>query len=294
MKKVNYRILGLFVFIILTSGLAWPVNKVGLHYMSPLWYTSSRLVIASIAMLSLVIYLKRFSFPRFRDLPLILIIGILQIGGFIYLTNLGLSYLPAGHSALLAYTTPLWIMPLATLLFKEKSGLYKWLGFCLSISGLILLMNLWDLNFSNPHVLFGCGALLLASFSWAISMLCVRYMKWTKSPLELIPWQLLVAAIPMMAYAWVNEPVSQIVWNRELILSLAYTGVVVTGLSYWCGVIVNKELPTILLSLGFLVVPVFSLLTSSFFLNEKINLPSMAAIGLIFLGLVFVVSTREA
>lgn len=294
MKKFNYRIFALFLFIIFSWGLAWPINKIGLQYMSPLWYTAIRLLIATVAMLGLVISMKKFSLPQWRDLPLILTIGLLQIGLYILLTNIGLAYIPAGHASLLAYTTPLWVMPVATLFFKEKSGLFKWLGFFLSLAGLVMLMNLWDLDFSDRHILLGCGALLLASMSWAISMLCVRYMHWTKSPLELIPWQLIIGAIPVLCLAFIKEPIVAVTWNYQLILSLIYTGILVTGLSYWCGVIINKELPTILVSLGFLIVPVFSFIVSAIFLNETISTPSIAAIALILLGLVFVVSDKKA
>jgi drug/metabolite transporter (DMT)-like permease len=293
MNKINYRIFALFVFIVLSWGLAWPINKIGLSYMSPLWYTAIRLVVATIAMTVIVISLKKFSLPRLHDLPLILTIGLLQIGVYILLTNLGLSYLPAGRASLLAYTTPLWIMPLAIVFFKEKPGPFKWIGFLLGLSGLVILMGLWKLDLSDNHILLGCAALLLASLSWAISMLCVRYMHWTKSPLELIPWQLTIGAIPVLCMAWIREPVMTVVWNYQLILSLTYTGFLVTGLSYWCGVIINKELPTILASLGFLAVPVFSLFISAIFLKESINLPSIVAIALILLGLIFVVVEKE-
>ena len=131
--------------------------------------------------------------------------------------------------------------------------------------------------------------LLLASLSWAITMLCARYMHWTKSPLELVPWQLLAGMIPILILAWVQEPMLQIEWSMSLILSLLYTGILVTGLSYWCGLIINKELPPLVSSLGFLLVPVFSLAISAIFMGEKIDFLTSLAIGFIIAGLMCVV-----
>jgi drug/metabolite transporter (DMT)-like permease len=289
MRKFNFRIFSLFIFVILSWGMAWPINKIGLQYMSPLWYTAIRLVVGTTTMMALVIAIKKFSLPKLRDIPLIVIIGLLQISIYILLANIGLAYLPAGRSSLLAYTTPLWVMPAATLFFNEEAGYLRWLGFLLGIGGLIMLLSPWEMDWSNTNVLFGSAMLLLASLGWAISMLCARYMQWTKSPLELIPWQLLIGTIPILLFAWVKEPAISIEWNSALILSLVYTGVLVTGLSYWSGVVINKEISTIVVSLGFLVVPIFSLVVSAFFMHEVINLSTAAAMVFILLGLICVV-----
>ena len=288
-QKFNLRIVSLFLFIILTWGMAWPINKIGLNYMSPLWYTATRLVIGTLTMMTFIVVVRKFTWPKRQDLPLIAIIGLLQISIYILLVNIGLAYLPAGRSSLLAYTTPLWIMPAATLFFNEKTGPLKWFGFLSAISGLLLLISPWEMNWADSRILFGTSMLLLASLCWAISMLCARYMNWTKSPLELIPWQLLIGTLPILLFALIKEPIITVDWNPLLILSLIYTGILVTGLSYWGGLVINKELPTIIVSLGFLTVPVFSLLLSYFFLHEVINFSTATAIGLILIGLVCVV-----
>lgn len=286
--KINARILGLFVFIVLSWATAWPINKIGLDYISPLWFTCLRLIIATITMMGLVILLKKFSWPRKEDLPLIFIIGLLQISFYILLTNMGLAYCPAGHSTLLAYTTPLWVMPCAILLFNEQHTALKWLGLVLGMGGLVVLLSPWELDWTNKKIVLGNMMLLLASLMWAISILCTRYMRWTKSPLELIPWQLLIGTIPVLLYAGFKEPIIIVNWSTPLLLSLLYTGILVTGISYWLCVIVNKELPTITLSLGFLIVPVISLILSAIFLHENITAYTMSAMMLILAGTVCV------
>lgn len=288
MKKINFRILGLFIFIIFSWGLAWPINKVGLDYVSPAWYTAIRLIVGTVTMMILVTALGKFSIPRPKEYPLVFSIGLLQIGIYLLLASIGLAYLPAGRSSLLAYTTPLWIMPLTILFFHEEASPLKWIGFLLGIAGLTILLSPWELNWSDRNVLFGTAMLLLASFCWAISMLCARYMKWTKSPLELIPWQILVGTIPIVIYACLQEPSPTITWSAPLILSLLYTGGLVTGVSYWSGLVINKELPVIIVSLGFLLVPVFSLVVSALFMHEVITLSTAAAMSFIILGLVCV------
>jgi drug/metabolite transporter (DMT)-like permease len=289
MKRFNIRVFMLFVFVVFSWGLAWPINKIGLQYMSPLWYTTVRLIVGTASMMIICLFLKKLSLPKREDWPLILTLGLLQIGAYVLLANVGLRYLPAGKSSLLAYTTPLWVMPIATLFFHEESGVLRWTGFSIAIVGLTLLIEPWKLNWSDYHIIIGSSALLLASFCWAISMFCVRHLRWTKSPLELISWQLLAGTLPVFAFAVIYEPVPSFTWNYTLLLSLFYTGVIVTGISYWLGVIINKELPTIIVSLGFLSVPVLSFIVSAIFMGEVINLYVITAAGLILAGLGLVI-----
>jgi drug/metabolite transporter (DMT)-like permease len=120
-------------------------------------------------------------------------------------------------------------------------------------------------------------------------MLAARYMHWSKPPLELMPWQLLVGTLPILFFACIKEPHLAVTWNTSLILSLAYTGVLVTGLSYWSGLVITRELPTLIASLGFLLVPVFSLFLSAIFMHEQITVPTLIAIVSILAGLVCVI-----
>ncbi|HEU5280955.1 MAG TPA: DMT family transporter [Gammaproteobacteria bacterium] len=283
--RVPTNIILLFIFIVLTTSFAWPINKVGVEYLSPLWYTAIRMIIGTVTMTVLVILMDEFTLPSKQDFPLIAIIGLLQISLFIMLANLGLTYLPAGRASLFAYTTPLWIMPAATLFFGEINSPLKWLGFSLGVSGLFILLSPWEMNWNDKNVIFGTAMLLLASLSWAISMLCARYMQWTKSALQLMPWQLFLGTIPVIILAWLKEPLINVHFNTPLVLSLFYTGVLVTGLSYWSSLVLNRALPTTLLSLGFLLVPVFSLLISSVYLHESISLATGTAMGMILVGL---------
>lgn len=287
-KTMNWRIIGLFAFITFCWGLGWPASKIGLTYLSPLWYTSIRMLVGTFTMMLVVIGSGKFSLPRWNDCPLIITIGLLQISIYILLANIGLQYLPAGRSSLLGYTTPLFVMPIAIWIFKEESTPLKWIGFILGVSGLLLLLNPWEINWLDFNVMFGSLMLLLAAFCWGISMLCARYMEWRKSPLELVPWQLLIGTLPILLWALIKEPHPSIMWNTPLFLSIIYTGALVTGLSYWSGVVINKELPTIIASLGFLAVPVFSLIISAIFLHESINISTAIAMAMIFLGLICV------
>jgi drug/metabolite transporter (DMT)-like permease len=285
----QYRVFAAFAFIIICWGVAVPINKIGLNYLSPIWYTAMRLVVGTLTMMLLVLALDKFTWPDRRDIPLIVVIGTIQIALYVVFLNLGLAYMPAAQASILSYTTPLWVMPLGILFFQEKPRPSQWIGFLCGLVGLGLLLAPWQINWSNHDILFGAAMALLSSLAWAVSILCARYMHWHKSPVELLPWQLLLGTIPILMLAWYKEPLSAAQWNWSLILSLAYMGTIVAALSYWASLIVNKELPPLTVSLGGLLVPLLSLVTSAFFLHETITLTMLAAMGFILAGVVCVV-----
>lgn len=274
----------LFAIIIFVWGLSWPVGKLGLQYIPSIWYAGYRLLIGALSMFVVVIVMGKFILPRKADIPIILTMGLLQMGLFMLLINIGLSHVDAGRSAVLVYTTPLWVMPLS-LFFKERAGLLKWLGFVLGMAGVIVLFGPWGIDWSNHLQLMGNGILLLASLCWAISILCARYMKWPHSPLELTPWQLLLGTIPVMAVAFFAQPHAAIHWNHVLIFSLLYNGVLSTAFAYWGTMLISKELPSVTVSLSLLVIPLVGLLFSVLLLHEPITLSFVLAIIFIVGGL---------
>ena len=247
MKK-NYILL--LIFVILIWGISWPVNKIGLEYMSPIVFATSRLIIATLSMFLIVILTRNFIWPSRQDLPIILAIGLLQMGVFVLLINVGLHLVEAGRSAILVYTTPIWVTPIAIFIFKEKAGFLKWLGLVLGIAGIIVLFGPWGIKWNDYAALLGNGILLLAALCWAIAIICARHMKWRHSPLKIVPWQLLVGTIPVLLLMLYEPSTKSIQWNWSLVGSLLFTGIMASALATWGIIVISKELPSITTSLS--------------------------------------------
>lgn len=267
-------------------GFSWPMNKIGIQFMSPIWFTACRLTIATASTFLALKLLGKFVMPTKKDLPLILSIGILQMGIFTVMINVGLYFVEAGRSAILSYTTPLWVLPLAIIFFKEKPTFLKWAGFSLGMMGVLVLCSPWSITWSDQNVLLGNLALLAAALAMAISILAARNLKWQQSPLVLLPWQFLVGAIPTILVAYYVDPNPRVEWSPQLLLALAYTGLIGTALGNLCATILSKELPSITVSLGFLGVPLFGVMFSSLVLNEVITPSIQIAMILIPAGIV--------
>lgn len=282
--KLIFLVLG----VIIIWGLSWPVSKIGLGYMSPGWFVTFRLLIGSFTMFVIVASCGRFALPRLIDLPIILVIGLLQVALFMLFVNYGLHHVDASRSAILVYTTPIWVIPLAIFFFDEKVTVLQWIGFLLGVVGIVILLGPWAMDWSDPQTLLGNGCLLLAALSWAISMLCARHMEWSRPPFELIVWQLLVAVIPISCLAFITEPYQAIQWSPTLFACLLYAGVLATAFGYWGVVVISKELPSSKASLSFLGVPLAGFLFSALLLHEAITASIIGALSFILAGLIFV------
>lgn len=284
-SKSAFRIYTLVLLLILIWGLSWPINKIGLAFIPPIWYAAYRLLIGMVSLFIIAIFGGKFIFPNGRDLPIIVVLGLLQMALFITLITIGLHYVSAGRSAMLVYTTPIWVMPLAILFFNEQLTKYKTAGFLLGMLGIVMLFSPWGTDWSNKAEILGNGLLLLAALCWAISILCARNMKWYRTPLELVPWQLLLGTFLVFMAAHFTYPTPSIDWNPTLIFSLLFTGMLGAAFGYWGSIVVSKELPSITVSLCYLAIPVASLLFSALILHEPITPIISLAMLFILLGI---------
>src|SRR5262245_3120086 len=105
-RRAAYLVLA---FLVLIWGLDWPVMKIAMQLMPPLWFVILRLTLGAGCILGLLIATGRVAKPDRRDLPIILTVAIFQMTVYMALIAIGLKILPAGRSAILAYTTPLWV-----------------------------------------------------------------------------------------------------------------------------------------------------------------------------------------
>jgi drug/metabolite transporter (DMT)-like permease len=278
----NYFILAALVIF---WALSWPLLKIALEDMPPLWLSVARLLLGSLAMFIFVVTQKQFIVPSRQDLPLIFSIGFLQMAAFVSLMNYGLLFVEPGRSAILAYSTPIWVIPLAICFFREKIIPLNIAGFLLGIGGILVLFNPSTLNWSDYPLLKGNFALILAAICWAIAMLHTRYGQWHNSTTTLLPWQLLLGGLCVLPLAIIFEPVSSIHWTHRLVWIIIYTVLLSTAFGYWGVITISKNLSVTLTSLSLLLVPVLGLLFSALIVGEPITTGILIAMVLIVSGL---------
>ena len=278
----------LFGATILIWGTNWPIMKVGLTFIPPFWFAFLRVGLGCLALFSALLVAGRLKLPARSDLPVIYSVGFLQIAAFLVIINLAVPAVGAGRSSILAYTTPLWVVPGAILLLGERLRKLKLLGLLLGLLRIAILFNPLALDWADRAQREGNLLLMLASLAWAIAILHVRSRRWHGSPLELAPWQLLIALPLLLLGALVFDPPWTPPRRWDVALLLLHNGVLATGVAYWGAFTVTRALPAISTSLGFLGVPVVGVTSSVLALGEPLTLSISAALLAILLGVALV------
>jgi drug/metabolite transporter (DMT)-like permease len=244
-----------------------------------------RSVIALLALFAIVIGSRRLILPRRGDLPVLLSITLLHMVGYAVLVSLGLALIPTGRSVVLAYTTPLWAYPGAWLFLGERMTARRLLGGVLGLLGLGVLFNPLAFDWSDRPALLGNGALLLAAMLWAANIVHIRGHRWISTPLELVPWEMLLATVLLTLLALVIEGPPDIAWSPHLCLLLLYTGIPGTALTFWASATASRNLPSVTMSLGLLGVPPVSIVVAAVTLGEIPGWSVLIAVVLILGGI---------
>jgi drug/metabolite transporter (DMT)-like permease len=273
------------VMVVVFWGLVWPVNKVLLESLSPLWAMALRSAIATVALFAIALARGRWAPPPRADLPVLLSITLLHMVGFACLGAWGLSLVPAGRSTVLAYTTPLWGIPGARLFLHEPLTARRLAGVAAGLLGLLVLFNPTTFDWTSKNALLGNGVILLAALLWAISILHIRGHAWHSTPLDLVPWAMLLATAIITPLAVLIDGVPVVTWNARLVALLLYAGIPGTGLAYWASATASRTLPAVTTSLGLLATPVVSVVVATLWLGEPLTLSLVSAIVLILGGI---------
>ncbi len=223
----------LLVLLSLVWGFHWVVVKVGLDYMPPFTYAGLRVGAGLATMVVLLGAQRRLRLPARSDLSIVVSVGLGQIAAGVLIMNLALQVVPAGRSAVLVYSMPLWVAVLLAAFFGVRLRRAEIVGLALGITGILALLNPAAIDWSAPGEVLGTVALLLNAVLWAAVTIHVRRHHWTANPLELQPWQLLVAFVPLAILALALEPGRSIRWEPVTVLILLFSGPLATAFATW-------------------------------------------------------------
>jgi drug/metabolite transporter (DMT)-like permease len=272
------------VTVVLAWGGTWPVNKALLEYLSPLWMMAVRSAMATVALFAIAIVRGRLALPPRHDVPVMLSLSLLHMVGFAVLAAWGLQRVTTGRSVVLAYTTPLWIVPGARLFLREPLTARRLVGVTVGLVGLLALFNPLALDWSDRDAVLGNGAIVLAALMWAASILHIRGHAWQSTPLDLVPWGMLLATVVLTPLALATTGLPAAEWTGRLGVLLLYASIPGTAVAYWANAVASRNLPAVTTALGLLLTPLVSVAVATLWLGEPLTLSVVAAIVLILGG----------
>ena len=283
----------LYLAIIIMSWAAnWPMMRLALDDAQPLVFVVLRMA-GSVAILAAMLALKR---QPMRVLPperrAFFWIGQFQVAGFLIFSIIGLAIVPPGRAIVLAYTMPLWAVPLGRWLIRERLSRLQLAGAAIGFAGLLLFMNPGLVDWSDRRAVAGNCCLLLAAICWAAGSCLYRRRMWRSSFWSQTFEQLLGGAATIVVAALAAMPDWSVRWTPAFVAILAYNWIVTTVLGYFLWNKVLTAMSPAIAGQALTLTPIGGFLLSTAIFGGAVTGEVVASIGLIILGLVLALSPR--
>lgn len=280
----------LLLSLVLIWAVSWPVIKIGVGQIPPIWYGCLRYAIAALILFGLVAVRNELALPPRSDLSLVVVSGTLQMAAYSALTGLALTILPPGRASVLAFSTPVLVAPLAAWRLGEKMSSKIAAGVMIGCAGIVII--------ASPSFAVGgsqtmaYAMLMGAAAAWAIAIVTVRGHRFKSSALSLAPWQMLIAAALLLPVAIFAEgPPGQ--FTLVGVATLVYVAPVATAFAYWAVVEVGRHFAASTMSMALLATPSVGLLISALVLTEPINASLLAGVALTATGIHLTVARKS-
>ena len=150
--------------LIILAGCFWGsmgifVRRLSTFGFSPIQIVSLRITVAALAF-SLLLMIKDRSGFRIapRDLPLFLGLGFGSILFFTVCYFSAITIMPLSTAAILLYTSPIWIMLMSVLFFREKLNRIKLTALALAFAGCVLVSGISGEGLTLTGLLLGLGS----------------------------------------------------------------------------------------------------------------------------------------
>jgi drug/metabolite transporter (DMT)-like permease len=271
----------------LVWGCNWPILKMGVTELAPLTFRALTLPFAALGLLAVSrlsgdsVRVPRALWPRLG------ILALFNIVGWNALVLFGVQQMPAGRSAILAYTMPIWATMIATLLLHEPLSRRKLLGLAFGISGMAVLLG--------EHVAlvraapFGALMILAAAALWAFGTVLLR--KWLLPIPQnaLTGWMMLLGWIPLavMAPFFDSQPLASELasLSHRGWFAIAYNIFLAGTVAHWAWFTLARTLPVAISSLSSLPVPVVGVISGIVLLGERPGPQEWIALALVVAAL---------
>ncbi|MGD0090693.1 MAG: DMT family transporter [Planctomycetota bacterium] len=286
-RSAPLRIRTLLALIITLTfwGSAFPVIRQALH-----GYPGGELALLRFAIASLCLaaysLAKGLRPPRWRDLPLLFLCGLLGISVYHVALNCGEETVAAGAACFIINACPVFTAILARVFLGERLRIWGWAGIALSFMGVVLI-GLGEGG--GVRLEPGAALILLSALSSSVYIILQKPLLQRYSAFQLTAYTiwagtvLLLVFAPGLAGRIVSAPASA-TW------SVIYLGVFPAALAYFTWTYLLARLPATRAASLLYIVPVITVFLAWAWLGERPT-PLTASGGIVVLCGVILVNT---
>ncbi len=192
------------------------------------------------------------------------------------------------NMSLIGSLGPLFLVLFSRLLFHIKISITQVIGYMMTILGIIIVITksdlslLLNLSFSSGDLWMLGGAVCFGLYG------SLQHLKSVRLPmLDLLVSSMFVGLLFLIPSSFIFGDYQNIQWNTEIILFIAYLGVIISGLTFFLWNKALYELGSVKAGLLYYIQPILSLIWASVFLHESISKSQMYGAILVLFGILF-------
>jgi drug/metabolite transporter (DMT)-like permease len=281
---ITRRQLWALLALTLMWGVNWPMMKLSLQQMSPLYFRASTMLLGATWLFAFVAWRGERMWPRGREWWTIALLGLPNVLGWHTLSIFGVQELASGRAAILGFTMPIFTVLIGAAFFDERITPRVRLA-VISVSVAIALL-LWHELQSLTGKPAGIAWMLGAAICWALGTLMFRRAHLTLAPLVVTVWMLLLGSWVLWALALSLEPLPDLSsFSTPMWVSLAYGVLVNYGFAQliWFGM--ARNLPPATSAMSVMAIPLVGTLSATFIVGEVPHWQDWAAMAFVMIAI---------
>ncbi|MFT4277291.1 MAG: DMT family transporter [Rhodopseudomonas sp.] len=264
-------------------GLSWPVSKYVISEWPPLparglpGLVGSVLLFAYAALRGESLVVPRAQWGR------VLVSTFFNVTVWMVVMGLALLWMPAGETAVIGFSMPVWTALLAWPLLGERLTGKRMLALVLGFSGIAALMGA-DGFAASAERLPGVALALTGAIGFALGTIFVK-----RFPIQLpgatsAAWQIGLGCIPVSLIGCIVTPPRFDALTAYGWAALIYLTLIQFCLAYLCWFAALRRLPASVAAIGTMATPVIGVVTSAIVLHEPLGLGQIAALVMTLAG----------
>ena len=285
------QLIGL-VGITLMWGINWPMMKIALREVSPMYFRGVTMGLGAVWLL----FYFRFQGLRLwpanrREWRDIVLLGIPNMFLWHALSIMGVMSLPSGRASILGFTMPVWTVVIGVMFMGAKftPRIIAAVIATLAAIGLLISHEFTALQGQPMGILW----MELGALSWAIGTLWMRRISFTMPVQSLTVWMMLISSplillVGASTETWPTWELSPLAWG-----SLAYAVLINYGFAQiiWFGM--ARDLPPATSAMSIMAVPVVGTLSASLLIGELPHWQDYAAMVCVVLAIAAVLLPKR-
>ena len=268
------------VFLSAVWGASFPMIRIAAPAFGPLAMACLRCALAGVV-LAVLMRLARQRWPAQAHWRAITVLSLLTVVlPFVLFNGAGL-VLPAGYSAVMNATAPLFGVLAGALMGEERLTVRKLVGCAVGLAGVALLVQLGPVGV-RWEVVLAVLACVLASASYGFGAILMKRATLAHDPLPASAAVHVAGAAVLLLPAAFTAPSTLPATNA--LLALAVLGTVTSGFMYWISMRLMREIPASAATSSAFMIPMFGVTWGGLFLGEPFTPGMVPGVALVLIA----------